>query len=92
MSERRAPVQADTILSNLPETNSHRVAWARENGRQPKPAGTVAWTEHVEAWEAYAKRYGKDQSAERIAERHGFSYGELLMFLGREPETWKATS
>lgn len=28
-------------------------------------------------------------SAERIAERGGFSYGELALFLGREPRTWQ---
>jgi len=28
-------------------------------------------------------------SAERIAERHGFDYNELTMFLGHEPQTWR---
>jgi hypothetical protein len=90
-NERRAPVQGDDHgwFASLHESNPHRRKWVEEHGRQPKPAGTVAWAEHVEAWEAYAKRYGKSQSAERMAERHGFSYGELLMFLGREPETWR---
>lgn len=56
-----------------------------------KPPGTVSWAEHLEAWGAYAKRYGDSQSAERMAERHGFSYCELVTFLGREPSTWKPT-
>ena len=51
------------------------------------PRGTIAWAEHVEAWEQYAKRY-RGQSAERIAERGGFGYHELVTFLGRDPETF----
>jgi len=54
-----------------------------------KPAGTVAWWEHEKAWEAYAAEYGRMQSAERIAQRAGFSYAELVHYLGRDPETWR---
>ena len=54
-----------------------------------KPPGTVSWAEHVQTWEAYAKRHGYQQSAERIAERGGFSYCELVMFLGHDPSTWE---
>lgn len=57
-----------------------------------KPCGTVSWKEHYEAYASYSKKYGKSQSADRIAERGGFSYGELVLFLGREPETWKPIS
>lgn len=53
------------------------------------PAGTVAWKEHVQAWTEYKKRYGSDQDAARVAERGGFSYFELIMFLGRIPMTWR---
>jgi hypothetical protein len=74
MDERRAPVQE----------SGHRLY---RDGRY-KPPGTVSWTEHEEAWRAYAKRYGHQQSAERIAERGGFSRGELVTFLGREPATF----
>lgn len=52
-------------------------------------AGSIEWWEHVEAWEDYAKRYGHEQSAEVIAERMGFSYGELVDHLGHEPTTWR---
>jgi hypothetical protein len=58
------------------------------NKQLGKPAGTLAWWEHVKAWEAYEQRYHTGQSAERIAERGGFCYGELTDFLGHEPETW----
>lgn len=60
-----------------------------KRGEPGYAAGTVSWVEHEAAWRTYAARYGRDQSAERIAERGGFSYGELVMFLGHKPETWK---
>lgn len=56
---------------------------------QGKPDGTIAWTEHVQVWNAYAAKYGRQQSAERIAERGGFGWSEIVMLLGREPETWQ---
>lgn len=61
-----------------------------EYGRGAKRGpGTIAWSEYLLAWSGYAALYGTSQSAERMAERGGFSYGELVMFLGRrEPETW----
>lgn len=60
-------------------------------GHQPTDhePGTIAWHEHVEAWNAYAKLFGSDQSAERIAERGGFGWGELVSLLGHEPATWE---
>jgi len=75
--DRRAPVQADHSWVPVP---------AGHNRHGP---GTVAWAEHVEAWTAYAARYGKSQSAERLAERGGFCCAELFEFLGREPRTWE---
>jgi hypothetical protein len=62
------------------------VQGSRSNGYV---AGTVAWWEHEAAWNDYAKRYGTRQSAERIHERAGFSYGELVDHLGHEPTTWQ---
>lgn len=69
---KRAPVQGDY----------NRATRRYEN------AGSIAWAEHVEAWEDYARRYGRDQSAERIAERGGFGYAELVDHLKRVPTTW----
>lgn len=66
-----------------------RRAPVQADSHRNKPAGSIAWSEHLEAWSAYAAKYGSDQSAERIAERAGFGYGELVMFLGREPRTWE---
>ena len=54
-----------------------------------KPQGTIAWSEHVEIWTKYAAKYGNDQTAERIAERHGFGYYEIARITGSEPKTWK---
>ncbi|WP_053092016.1 hypothetical protein [Stenotrophomonas maltophilia] len=42
---------------------------------------TIPWRVHGLAWEAYAKKYGKQQSAERIAERGGFGCEEMDMFV-----------
>lgn len=50
--------------------------------------GTISWAEHELAWSDYAKRYGREQSATRIAERGGFGYDELVMLLGHPPDTW----
>jgi hypothetical protein len=54
-----------------------------------KGPGTIAWAEHLEAWGAYAILYGTSQSAERLAQRGGFSYGELVDLLKRAPTTWE---
>jgi hypothetical protein len=58
-------------------------------GQPGHAPGTITWVEHLEAWEAYAKRYGTYQSAERIAERCGFGYWELTDQLGHAPKTWE---
>jgi len=41
----------------------------------------IPWSLHVRAWNAYSAKYGKQQSAERIAERGGFSASELDIFV-----------
>lgn len=53
-----------------------------------RPPGTITWDEHVKAWQVYDRKYG-GQSAERLVERGGFDYGELVDLLGHNPETWK---
>ena len=50
--------------------------------------GTISWGEHAEAYTEYAKRHGTSQTAERIAERGGFGYSELVKLLGHSPKTW----
>lgn len=43
-------------------------------------AGTVPWAVAELAYEAYAARYGRAQSLERMAERGGFGHGEMDLF------------
>lgn len=38
---------------------------------------TIPWSIAEQSWNAYAARYGKDQSVERMAERGGFSWWEM---------------
>ena len=71
---RRAPMQADSRTEKNP---------------RPHPAGTVAWSEFLLAMAEYTRQYGTQQGPERMAERGGLSWGELVMFLGRDPETWE---
>lgn len=56
--------------------------------KQGKGPGTIDWSEHVAVWCAYAKIHGSQQSAARIAERGGFSYGEIVMLMGAPPRSW----
>jgi hypothetical protein len=72
---KRAPVQGEHFMR-------------APTGRKAVPAGTVSWSEHLEAYEAYAVRFGKSQSADRLAERGGFGYWEITDLLGHEPTTW----
>lgn len=81
----RAPVQAESCGSYKRGPYACKLHPANDPRHQ---AGTIAWDEHVEAWEDYAKRY-RGQTAERLAERGGFSYGELLDHLKRAPRTWE---
>lgn len=74
-----------------------RVAATQEERRAPvqaekdKPRGTIAWWEHLIVYAAYAEKYGKSQSAERIAERQGFGYYEACKLIGRSTlVTWEA--
>jgi len=50
---------------------------------------TIAWTDAVNAWSEYHKRY-PDQSLETIAARGGFSEDELNYWLGSVPEIIEA--
>lgn len=45
--------------------------------RGPVAVGSVPWSIAEEAYMVYAARYGNRQSLERLAERGGFSEGEL---------------
>ena len=57
--------------------------------RSRRGAGTISCAEHELAWSAYEAAY-HGQSAQRIHDRGGFGYSELVLLLGREPTTWRA--
>lgn len=76
MTERRVAVQAD-----FPD-------WRRRGA----PPGTMAWSEHCEVWEAYARKFRMsafDQDAETIAGRGGFGKAEAEKLIGRPLRTWE---
>lgn len=70
-------------------TEQPRRAPVQGSWRDKQKPGTISWDEHVRAHKAYVEKWRSSQSAERIAERGGFSYDELVDFLGHEPETWE---
>ena len=78
---RRAPVQGE-MRRDAKGKAVRPISWI--------PDGTISWEEHEEAWRIYHARFINDQSADRIADRGGFGYSELCMFLGHEPTTWTA--
>lgn len=51
--------------------------------------GTISWAEHVEAWESYAAQTKRGETAEQVEKRGGFTFYELLDYLGHEPTTWR---
>ncbi len=81
MTDQPAAPHCDTCICG-------RRAPVQQNKQHNKGYGTITWEEYLLAFSAYSVRYGTSQSAERLAERGGFCYGELIMFLGHEPTTW----
>lgn len=79
-------------LGKAPVQSSHRRIinehYHSEPDPNPHPSGWIDWAEHCEAWDKY-NLIGTSQSAEKMAERWGFSYAELVWFLGHEPKTWR---
>lgn len=46
-----------------------------------QPPGQVPWSIAEEAYKVYSGKYGTEQSLERIAERGGFGWSELVWLL-----------
>ena len=82
---RRAPVQKSAYVYQKNQDYTH--APRMQVGAPGAVEGSITWEEHEKAWEDYGRRY-PGQSAQRMAERGGFSYNELVDHLGRPPETW----
>ncbi len=55
----------------------------QQDGRN-KAACTIPWWLAEIAYQYYSSQYGKGQSLERLAERHGFGRNELVAFIRRE--------
>jgi hypothetical protein len=66
-----------------------RRAPVQRSERCGKGPGTISWTEHLMVWGRYDLKYSSGQTADRIAERGGFSYGEIVELTGKEPTTWE---
>lgn len=86
MTPERAPVQRDCPL------HPGRYGCKHTAESPEHHHGSVSWAEHVEAWEDYARHYGREQTAERLAERGGFGYAEITEHLGHAPTTWERSA
>jgi hypothetical protein len=86
--QQRVPVQPVRVIygKSLHPSDAKRF---HAEGRKGLVHGTISWDEHLEAWLVYKWAGHGSQSAERLAERGGFGYGELLDLLGRAPESWE---
>lgn len=81
----RKPERVPTLGTgrwHLPTSHPARSAYAH-------PPGTIEWWEHEEAWKGYNRKFRTGQTAIGIANRGGFSWTELLEYLGHEPTTWR---
>jgi uncharacterized protein YegP (UPF0339 family) len=56
-----------------------------------QPGGSISWAEHEVAWTIYARENGTALSADDIAERGGFTVGQITQWLNHEPRSWRAT-
>jgi hypothetical protein len=65
ITERRFPIQGETDTKN----------------RGRRPPGWVPWGVAELAYKVYVRRYGTDQSLEKLAERGGFGWTELINLL-----------
>lgn len=70
MSEAMFPIQGEYVEASGGAT-----------GRVRRPPGEVPWGVAALAYEHYAKLYGRTQSMDRIAERGGFGWTELVALL-----------
>jgi hypothetical protein len=83
----RAPVQGNGPYW-MPSSHPYRVACESRDG-ECHPPGTISDEEFRAIYECYVARYGRGQSAERLAERGGFGYAEIVALTGKPPKTWQ---
>jgi len=80
MSHERASVQGD---------GSYWLQAGDVRRAKANSPGTIAWEEHLEVYAVYSKKYGTQQSAERLAARGGFGKLEAESLLGHPLRTWE---
>jgi hypothetical protein len=79
------PACVSAVRSRYPE-------FPLQKTRGPTGPTSVPWAVAEKAWAAYSTLYGRDQSVERMAERGGFTWGEMdELFPGWKDATdaWK---
>lgn len=54
------------------------------------PPGVIAWSEYLEAFAEYERQYNTGLTAEAFVGGGGFSWVQLLKYLGHLPTTWEA--
>ena len=68
----------------FPIQGEHGVTDKGENYQ--RPAGQVPWGIAEAAYKAYSRKYGVGQSLQRLAERGGFGWSELVALLRNDDD------
>jgi len=87
-TETVAITTTETVRTTSVVTVKRRVP-VQDHVCRGRPAGSITWAEHEAIWEIYAARYGRGESAERIAERGGFGHAGIIHITGAPPKTWE---
>lgn len=80
--------ETESALRHCETCMCERRAPLQRGDHSKKPAGTIAWSEHLEGAAAYALRWG-GQDAETLAARGGLGWDEFVMLTGHQPTTWR---
>ena len=81
-SLRASQEECHSLYEERDALKAERSTFPLQPDRKSKPGPVnIPWSVAEKAYGAYALRFGKGQSLERIAERHGFSWSEMDMFL-----------
>jgi hypothetical protein len=73
---------------HIPDDRRAPIQGDSDRKRPINAPGSISWAEHLEIYEVYASRYGRAQSPERLAERGGFGYNEVVYLTGAPPKTY----
>jgi hypothetical protein len=76
------PERVGEVLAERDALKAERRTFPLQPDRKAKPGPVnIPWSVAEKAYGVYALRFGKDQSLARLAERQGFSWSEMDMFL-----------